>query len=69
MSVADQLRRAIKGSKQTLYRVAKGSSVNYSVLFHFVKHDSDIRVSTVGQLCDYLGLELTSKKGGDHGKR
>ena len=69
MNMTDQLRKAIKQSKQSLYRVAKGAGISYAVVFHFVKGKrQDIRLSTVQALCDYLGLELTGKGGGKHGR-
>jgi len=65
MTMEDRLRKAITASKQTLYRVAKGAGINYSVLFNFVKGSRrDIRLSTVQALCEYLGLELATKRGG-----
>jgi DNA-binding Xre family transcriptional regulator len=59
MTIADQLRQAIKRARpQTRYAIAKAAGIDQSVLTRFMQGD-DIRLSTAGKLCKHLGLRLT----------
>ena len=58
MGLTQQLRKAMKDSKQSRYAIAKGSGVDYAVVSRFLDGISDIRLSTAGRLAEYLDLEL-----------
>ena len=58
MGLTEQLRKAMKASKQSRYAIAKGSGVDYAVVSRFLDELSDIRLSTAGRLTKYLDLEL-----------
>ena len=66
MTVSEQLRNAIEAMIArgvTLYRIAKGSDVNWSALQRFVIDErKELRTGTVDRLCKYLTLELRLKK-------
>jgi transcriptional regulator with XRE-family HTH domain len=57
-SIVDQLRRAIKGSGQTEYAIAKGSGVSQSIVNRFVSGERGISLETAAKLCAYLKLDL-----------
>jgi DNA-binding phage protein len=63
MSISRQLNRAIVAAekKVTRYRIAKDSEISYDVLARFLDRDSDIKLSTVDSLAEYLDLELKPK--------
>lgn len=64
-TMTDQLKQAVADSGQTLYRVAKDSGVDYSVLIRFMAGERSIGLETAGKLAAYLGLELRPvRKGG-----
>ena len=68
MTVSEQLRRAIKESHLSYYRIAKDAGVDWSTLQRFVDRSRpDIRVQTVDKLCAYLGMELRAA-GGQKGR-
>lgn len=58
---ANQLRRAIRDSGLALYAIAVGTGLDYATVHRFYHQKRDIRLSSVGKLADYLGLELTEK--------
>jgi hypothetical protein len=63
MTISDQLRSAIRARDETLYRIAKDSGVDWGALQRFVdRRRPNIRMDTVNKLCEYLGLELHSKR-------
>jgi hypothetical protein len=63
MSISYQLRAAIQAQDLTLYRIAKDSDVDWGTLQRFLDETRpNIRIDTVEKLCDYLDLELQSKK-------
>jgi hypothetical protein len=59
MSLQDQLRTAVKDSEETLYAIAKGSSIAYPVLYRFATGERDLTLKTGSKLADYLGMRLT----------
>jgi DNA-binding Xre family transcriptional regulator len=67
MSVSETLRRAIRKSDQTLYRIAQDAGVDWSILQRFLDGTRpNIRLDTVEKLCVYLGLKLrpaTARRG------
>ena len=64
LDIAEQLRRAILAQtrKETLYAIAKGAGVNWSVIHRFINEDEDqrrdLRLETAAKLASYLKLEL-----------
>lgn len=64
--LADTLRRAIRESGLTAYRLGLDAGVRPEVISRFMDGTrSDIRISTAGKLAEVLGLELraTTRKG------
>ena len=66
MNVKELLRKAVRDSGQSLYAVAKGSGVNYAVLFRFMADQRGMNLDTAARLIDYLGLELRPIQEGNH---
>lgn len=62
----DDIRKAIKASGQSCYRIAKETGVATSQLSRFLNGERGLSVESLTVLCDYLGLEivLRKKKGG-----
>jgi hypothetical protein len=58
-TVSEQLRRAVRASGKTLYRVAKDTGISYAPLHRFLHGRSGLRMDLLDQLCSYLGLRLT----------
>jgi transcriptional regulator with XRE-family HTH domain len=61
-TIIDQLQRAILKSGETEYAIAKGSGVSQSVLSRFVSGERGISLETASKLCEYLKLELASRR-------
>jgi transcriptional regulator with XRE-family HTH domain len=59
LTVSATLRRAIRDSGQTLYRVAKDSGVPYATLHRFMNGKTEVSMASLDKLCAYLGLALT----------
>ncbi|MEQ8788888.1 MAG: helix-turn-helix transcriptional regulator [Pirellulaceae bacterium] len=62
IGIADALRKGIKATGETLYRVAEDSGVDYAVLHRFVNDGTNIAVSNAEKLAEYLGLELQPRR-------
>ena len=65
MPLSASLRKAVEAAVkegETRYSVAKGAGVDYSVLVRWLDEGRDIRLSTVDQIAEYLGLDLTAIK-------
>jgi hypothetical protein len=64
LDICEQLRRAIQERPETLYSIAKGADVNWSVVARFVTDSiderRDIRMETAAKLATYLKLQLAS---------
>jgi hypothetical protein len=60
-NMVEQLRKAVADSGQSLYAVAKGSGVDYSVLLRFMAAERGMTLDTAAKLAGYLGLELSRK--------
>jgi hypothetical protein len=60
-TVSQQLRRAVKESGQTLYRVAKGSGLAYPPLHRFVTGNRGLSLDSLDKLCAYLKLRLVQE--------
>jgi len=54
-----QLKKAIRSSDKTLYRVAKESGVGLSPLYRFMAGERGLNIQAVEKLCDALDLQLT----------
>lgn len=61
-SIVEQLRKAMRDSGQTEYAIAKGSGVSQSVVNRFVTGERGISLDTAAKLCDYLDLDLRTRK-------
>jgi len=59
--LTEALRKAIKASGKTHYRLAKESGLKPDYFDRFVYGTRDIRLSTAGKICQALGLELRPK--------
>jgi plasmid maintenance system antidote protein VapI len=57
-SVVDQLRRAIRDSGLTHYRIGKGAGVKPEIVARFVRGERDVRAETFAKIAAALGLEL-----------
>lgn len=56
----DDLRRAIKFSGLTIYRISKMSGVSHVVIARFVRQERDVMFSTACKIATALGLAITS---------
>jgi hypothetical protein len=59
--VCEQLRRRIKESGKTHYRVARDAGIKPEMVARFVRGERDITGATFAKLCKALGLELRPK--------
>lgn len=55
----DAMRRAVKVSGKTRYRIAKESGVSAGQLSRLVNGERGMTVDTIERLADYLGLQIT----------
>lgn len=62
-NVVKRLQAAVAESGESLYAVAKGSGIDYSVLTRFMNNERGMNLTTAARLMDYLGLELRPVKG------
>ena len=60
--VSDQLRDAIRGSGESLCRIAGGSGVNDGILSRYMRGLRGLSTKSVDRLCEYLELELRESK-------
>lgn len=54
----EQLRKAIKASGLTPYRIATDAGVDRAVMTRFVNGDRGLTLDTASRITEYLGLEL-----------
>jgi hypothetical protein len=59
--VCGQLRRAIRESGKTHYRVGKDAGIKPEMVARFARGERDITGATFAKLCRALGLELKPK--------
>lgn len=59
MNIDQAIRRAIKKSGQTRYRIAVGAGVDHAVLRRYLDEGRDLRLSTVEKLAAYLGVKVS----------
>ena len=57
-SIADGLRRAIKRSGMSRYRVAQLSGISEAVLSRFASGQTDLTMENADKLCAALGLRV-----------
>jgi hypothetical protein len=59
ISLADQLRDALKESGLTMFRIAKESGVEQSVLYRFVTAERGVQMDTAEKLAAFFRMNLT----------
>ena len=57
------LLEAIRGSGESLYRIAKDAGLTYSCMHDFATGKGDLSIDNAEKLCEYFGLELRPQKG------
>ena len=65
--LAATIRKAVKDSGMTPYRIATDADVDRAIMTRFVNEQRGLTLDTASRLCDILGLELrpsTRPKGG-----
>ena len=62
VSFGNQLRDAIKGSGLTMYRIAKESGVQQTILSRFATGERNVQLDTAEKLAAYFGMSLTPPK-------
>ena len=64
MSITDDLGEAIERrlKRETRYRIAKDSGVDFAILSRFLSGQRSPRLDTVDRLAEYLGLKLTKAR-------
>ena len=58
VDLSEQLRRAIRDSGLTPYRIATDAGVDRAVMTRFVNGDRGLTLDTASRITEYLGLEL-----------
>ena len=58
--ILENIRKAIKKSGLSRYRIAKDTGIDQSVLFRIINNGS-CSIQTADILCEYLGLALKPK--------
>ena len=58
--ILEAIRKAMKKSGLTRYRIAKDTGIDQSILWRIVNNGS-CSIDTADTLCKYLGLELRPK--------
>ena len=58
MDLAGQLRKAIKESGLTPYRIATDANVDRAIMTRFVNGDRGLTLDTASRIAEFLGLEL-----------
>jgi hypothetical protein len=61
--VCARLRRAIRESGQTHYRIGKDAGIKPEMVARFARGERDITGATFAKLCRALGLELKPREG------
>jgi hypothetical protein len=61
-TVSKVLRRAIRDSGKTLYRIAKDAGIDYMSLHRFAHGKTMLSLDAVDRVCAYLGLELMRRE-------
>ena len=61
-TVMDDLRKAIRGSGETPYAIAKGAGVDKSMLSRMLREERVLTLESAEKVAAYLGLEIVVKK-------
>lgn len=61
--ISDSLRTAIREADCTRYAIHKATGIDQAVLTKFLQGERGISLSTIDLLAEFLGLELTKRKG------
>ena len=62
MTLADQLRQAIRDSGKTQYMIAKDTGISQPMINRFTNGERGISLETADKLMEHLGLELQPKQ-------
>jgi transcriptional regulator with XRE-family HTH domain len=57
-SISEALRRAIESSQLSRYQICKRTGVSESTLSRFMSGEASLKLTTVDQLAEVLGIEL-----------
>jgi plasmid maintenance system antidote protein VapI len=57
-TIGDTLRKAIRASDATLYRIAKDAGLDYGTLHRFDNGTRSLTLESADKLARYFGLEL-----------
>lgn len=60
--MSDTLRRTIRDSGLSLYRVAADTGIAYASLLRFMRGERSLRLDIADGLAEYFGLRLTKRK-------
>jgi predicted transcriptional regulator len=61
LTLTDQLRKAIEGSDDSQYRIAKKAGISLGMLTRFLAGERDLRLATVVKLIAGLEMETSLK--------
>ena len=62
MTLAEQLRQAIRDSGKTQYMIAKDTGISQPMINRFTNGQRGISLETADKLIEHLGLELQPKQ-------
>ena len=60
----NDIRRAIRQSGQSRYRIALGAGVDHATMSRFINRKRDLTLDSIMRILDYLGMELTIRPKG-----
>jgi len=60
-AILERLRKAIKASGKTRYRIAKESGIAQSQLSRLMSRQRGLSIESLAKLADCLGLEITTR--------
>ena len=58
----NEVRKAMKSSELTNYRIAKDTGITQSQLSRFARGERGLNVESIEWLADYLGLEIVVRR-------
>jgi DNA-binding phage protein len=64
LTIAEQLRQAVRADGRGLARLSRDSGVAYAVLSRFMHGQRDITLRTAERVCKPLGIDLCSRTKG-----
>lgn len=62
--LAATIRKAIRRSEMTGYRLAQESGVSQATISRFMRNQIDLKLEVASRLCKVLGLELRGREDG-----